>query len=156
MVLSLYSGRPCCYLANGLGEIIRTILNDQVKEEITSAVESYFRFGRECRSKRASWGPVDVSSTEAPETCHHRNGQQGHGVDVVVGIVDVVVGIVDVVAGGVENAGIFAEEELSSNHTRRYPSLIFLSSQYSLPIHQGLSSECHRVSYSSLSLLSST
>ena len=53
MVLSLYSGRPCCYLANGLGEIIRTILNDQVKEEITSAVESYFRFGRECRSKRA-------------------------------------------------------------------------------------------------------
>ena len=156
MVLSLHSGRPCCYPAHGLGEIIRTILNDQVKEEITSAVESYFRFGRECRSKRASWGPVDVSSTEAPETCHHRNGQQGHGVDVVVGIVDVVVGTVDVVAGGVENAGIFAEEELSSNHTRRYPSLIFLSSQYSLRIHQGLSSECHRVSYSSLSLLSST
>ena len=156
MVLSLYSGRPCCYPAHGLGEIIRTILNDQVKEEITSAVESYFRFRRECRSKRASWGPVDVSSTEAPETCHHRNGQQGHGVDVVVGIVDVVVGIVDVVTGGVENAGIFAEEELSSNHTRRYPSLIFLSSQYSLRIHQGLSSECHRVSYSSLSLLSST
>ena len=53
MVLSLYSGRPCCYPAHGLGEIIRTILNDQVKEEITSAVESYFRFGRECRSKRA-------------------------------------------------------------------------------------------------------
>ena len=146
MVLSLHSGRPCCYPAHGLGEIIRTILNDQVKEEITSAVESYFRFGRECRSKRASRGPVDVSSTEAPETCHHRNGQQGHGVDVVVGIVDVVVGIVDVVTGGVENAGIFAKEELSSNHTRRYPSLIFLSSQYSLHIHQGLSSECHRVS----------
>ena len=91
------------------------------KEEITYITISGLE--ENVARKGLQRGPGDVSRTDAPEAGHHRKCRQGHGVDLVVGVVDVVAGVV-------ENSGIFAEEELSSSHTGRYPSFIFLSSQY--------------------------